>query len=152
MKTVSINLKEDKIYSSQEVPINYILKLDSSFVDMANYLNEDELGVLIQFEHNQTTAILNLTNVSPYVLLFFDDKFNFKGASYSIKSGTGSFTINTQYKNILFVRMPHNLKLNNINNLSHESIGNYNNRIKRSELEEILIHQEATENADGKWD
>ncbi len=116
MKTVFVNLKVGKINSSQEVPINRIIKLDSSFVDMANYIHEDELGVLIQFEHNQTIALLNLTDVSPYVLLFFDDELYFKGASYSIKSGTGSFTIQTQYKNILFLRVPHNLKLNKIIN------------------------------------
>ena len=117
MKTVFISLKEGEINSSQEVPINRIIRLDSSFVDMANYINEGELGVLIQFEHNQTTTILNLTDVSPYVLLFFDDELYFKGASYSIKSGTGSFTFQTQYKNILFLRVPHNLKLNKIINL-----------------------------------
>ena len=118
MKSVFINLKEDEITSSQEVSINSMITLDSSFVDMANYINENQLGVLIQFEHHQTITILNLTDVSPYVLLFFDDELYFKGASYSIKSGTGSFTLQTQYKNILLVRMPHNLKLNKINNLN----------------------------------
>ena len=117
MKTVLINFKEGKINSSSEVLINNIIKLDSSFVDMANYLNEDELGVLVQFEQIQTTTRLHLTDVSPYVLLFFDDEFNFKGASYSIKSGTGSYTIQTQYRNTLFLRVPHNLKLSIIVNL-----------------------------------
>lgn len=113
MKTVFIN-------SSQGVLINCIIKLDSSFVDIANHLNKDELGVLIQFEHNQTITILNLTDVTPYALLFFDDELLFKGASYSTKSDTGNFTIQTQYKNILFVRIPHNLNLNKIINLSYE--------------------------------
>lgn len=120
MKTVFINLKEDNIISSQKIFVNSIIKLDSSFVDMANHLNEDELGVLIQLEHNQTVAILNLTDVTPYVLLFFDDELDFKGSTDSFKSGTGSFTIQTQYKNILFVRIPHNLKLNKIINLRLE--------------------------------
>ncbi|MEH6514133.1 MAG: hypothetical protein V7734_13650 [Maribacter arcticus] len=118
MKTVFINLKEGEINYSQEVLINFIIKLDSSFVDIANYVNENELGVLIQFEHHQTITILNLTDVSPYVLLFFDDELYCKGASYSIKSGTGSFIIQTQYKNILLVRIPHNLKLSKIINLN----------------------------------
>ena len=84
---------------------------------MAKSLNGDELGVLIQFEHKQSTTILNVTDVSPYALLFFDDELSFKGATYSIKSGTGSFIIQTQYKNILFLRVPHNLKLSTIINL-----------------------------------
>ena len=44
----------------------------------------------------------------------FDDELYFNGASYSLNSGSGTFTIQTQYKNILFLRAPHNLKLNQI--------------------------------------
>ena len=120
MKTIIINSKESNIISSQKIFVNSIIKLDSSFVDMANHLNEEELGVLIQPEHNQTLAILNLTGVTSYVLLFFDDELHFKGSTESNKCGTGSFTIQTQYKNILFVRIPHNLELNKIINLCHE--------------------------------
>jgi hypothetical protein len=118
MKTVIINLKEDEIISSKEVPVNCIININSSFVDMSNHLNQDELGALIQFKHNQPSTILNVTDVTPYALLFFDDELCFKGASCSVKSGTGSFNIQTQYNNILFVRMPHNLKLNQIINLN----------------------------------
>ncbi len=119
MKTVFINSKEDENRSSQEVRINSIIKLDASFVDMGNYLNENELGVLIQLQHHQEITLLNLTEVCPYVLLFFGPDLNFKGTSYSLKSGTGSFTLQTQYKNILFLRMPHNLKLNQVINLNY---------------------------------
>ena len=118
MKTLIINLKEDKVIYSQKAPVNCIININSSFVDMSNHLNQDELSALIQFEHNQPTATLNLTDVTPYALLFFDDELCFKGASCSVKSGTGSFYIQTQYKNILFVRMPHNLKLKQIINLN----------------------------------
>jgi hypothetical protein len=118
MKTVIINLKEGEIISSQKITINSIITLDSSFVDMTKYLNEDELGVLIQLDHQRPATLLNLTDVTPYVLLYFNEKLEFKGASYSIKSGSGSFTIQTQFKNILFVRLPHDLKLNQIINLN----------------------------------
>ena len=117
-KQPTIIIIDGKIDSLKEVPINSIINLDSSFVEMANYLGEDESGVLIQFKHQQTITILSLTKVTPYVLLFFDDELNFKGVSYSIRNGTGSFIIQTQYKNILFVRIPHNLKLNKIINLN----------------------------------
>ncbi|WP_033960398.1 hypothetical protein [Psychroserpens jangbogonensis] len=121
MKTVFINLQKDEIKSSQEIPINCIIKIDSSFVDMGQYLNKNELGALILFEHHQIITTLNLTEVTPYVLLFFDANLIFKGASYSLKSGIGRFTLETQYKTILFLRLPHNLKLNTIINLSHDS-------------------------------
>ncbi len=120
MKTVCINFQEDKIKSSQEVPINCIIKIDSSFVDMGQYLNENKLGALILFEHHQLITTLHLTEVCPYVILCFDADLIFKGASYSLKSGTGPFTLQTQYKTILFLRLPHTLKLNTIINLSHD--------------------------------
>jgi len=118
MKTVFINLKEDDIISSQEVPLNYIHKIDSSFVDVINYFKEDELSVLFQLDHNQSNTTLYLTDVSPYILLFFDEELEFKSASYSNKSGSGNFTIQTQYKNILFIRIPYDLKWNKIINLN----------------------------------
>ncbi len=121
MKTVFINSKEDKIISSQEVPINSIIKIDYSFVDMGKYLNKNELGALIQFKHNQTITKVNLTEVCPYLLLVFDGDLNFKGASHSLKSGTGNFTVPTQYKTLLFLRLPHTLQLNTLINLSHDS-------------------------------
>jgi hypothetical protein len=117
MKTVSINSKEGKITSSQNVPIHAIITLDKAFVDTATYLNDDELGVLLQLQHQQPITTLHLTDVTPYVLLYFDEASNYKGAAYSIKSDTGSFTIHTPYKTILFVRLPHDLKLNTIINL-----------------------------------
>jgi len=121
MKTVFIKLKEGVNTSSQELTINSIIRLDSSFVEMTNYLDEGKLSVLIQFEHNQPITTLNLTDVTPYVLLFFDDELYFQGASYSIKNSTGSFTIQTQFRNILFIRTPHYLAINQINKLKHDT-------------------------------
>lgn len=121
MKTVSINSKEGDIKSSQNVSINASITLDVAFVDISRYLNDNELGLLLQLQHQQLITTLHLTDVTPYVLLYFDAALNYKGASYSIKSGTGSFTIQTPYKTILFVRLPHDLKLNTITNLSYEA-------------------------------
>jgi hypothetical protein len=117
MKTVIINLQEGEIQRSQEVRVNSIIPLDASFVDMATYMNESQLGVLIQLHHHQPITTLNLRDVTPYVILFFDDACIYKGAAHSIKSGTGNFSLQTQYKNLLFVRLPHDLKLNQIINL-----------------------------------
>ena len=119
MKTVIINLKEDEIYSSKKISIKPIIRINSSFVDITNYIKEDELNLLILLEHQQPITKLNLTDVTPYVILFFDDELNFKGASHSIKSGDGNFTIQTQYKTILLMRIPHNIKLKNIISLNN---------------------------------
>ncbi len=121
MTTVFINSKAGDITSAQEIPITTSIKLDASFVDMANYINANELSVLVQFEHQQLITLLNLTEVCPYVVLCFDADLMFKEAFYSIKSGTGNFTVPTQYKTLLFLRLPHTLQLNTLINLSHDS-------------------------------
>lgn len=117
MKTVFLNLKEGNKTNSKAFPINDMMSLDGSFIDIANYLDKDTLGTLIHFKQQQISH-LNLTKVSPYILLFFDENLIYKGATHSINSGTGSFNIQTQYKFILFIRIPHDLKLNDIISLN----------------------------------
>ena len=120
MKTVIIKLKEDEIIYSQKVPVNCIININSSFVDISNHLHKDDLGALVQFEHNKTISILNLTDVTPYILLFFDNELCFKGASYSLNKERASYMLQTEYKTILFIKYPNNLRLNNIEKLSYE--------------------------------
>ena len=120
MKTVFINLQEGDIKSAQETPINAIITIDKSFIDMTDYIDDDTLGVLLQLQHHQPITTLHLTDVTPYVLLCFDEALHYQGAAYSLKSGTGPFMIHTPYKTLLFVKHPHNLKLNTITKLSHD--------------------------------
>ena len=115
-ETLTIKLSGNN--TVQHINVNFIFTIKSSFIDINKYLHENEESILIRNESNNNTTIIDLTNVTPYVLLFFDDDLYFKGASYSIKSGNGSYTIKTEYKNILFVRIPHSLKLNSINKLN----------------------------------
>jgi len=117
MKTVFLNLKEGEKNFSKALLVNDIITLDASFIDMGNYLNKDTVGALIHFNSQQIIQ-LNLTKASPYILLFFDDSLLFKGATHSIGSGTGSFSIQTEYKHILFAKIPHGLKLNTIISLN----------------------------------
>jgi hypothetical protein len=105
-------------HTVQHIPVEFIFTLKSSFIDINKYLSGNEEAVLIQNKSNNSTSLLNLTNVTPHVLLFFDDELYYKGASYSINSGSGSFTIQTQFKNILLIRAPHTLKLNQIISLN----------------------------------
>lgn len=121
MKTISINSKKGEITSSHNVPIHTIIMLDVVFVDMTTYLKDNQLGVLLQLQHQQPITSLHLTDVTPCVLLYFDTDSNYKGAAYSIKSGAGAFTIHTPFKSILFVRLPHDLKLNTITKLGYDA-------------------------------
>ena len=117
MKTIFIKLKDGNRTSSKAITINDRITLNESFVDMVNYLDKDTVGLLVHFKHQQI-SLLNLTKVSPYILLFFDENLIYKGATHSIKNGSGNYIIQTQYKLILFIKAPHDLKLEDIISLS----------------------------------
>ena len=91
--------------------------VDSTFIEVRLFSKGKEEAMLFRLSHTSINTFLNLTDVSPYAILFFDEKLKFKGASQSIKSCEGSFSIQTQYKTILFVRHPNRLKLNDLTKL-----------------------------------
>ena len=117
MKTVLIISKEGNTTSSQKVPVQDIFRLDDSFVDIANYLNDDRVGALFHFTHGQIKSLLNLTKVTPYTLVFFDEDLIFTGVTQSISNGMGDFAIQTQARFVLFVPLPHALQMNHIINI-----------------------------------
>jgi hypothetical protein len=119
MRTVFLILKEGNKTSSKAIKVNDVITLDKSFIDMSDYLGKETVCALIHFKDKQISQ-LSLTKVSPYTLLFFDEFEIYKGATHSINNQSGSFSIQTQYKYILFIRMPHNLTLNNIMSLNTE--------------------------------
>ena len=119
MKTLLLNLKEGDSISSRTLPIHDFLTLETSFIDVVNYLDKGAQNTFVQFNHSQN-SYLNVTNVSPYMLLFFDEDQEYIGTSLSIKSGSGSSIIVTHYKYVLFVKMPHDLKLNHIHSFQIE--------------------------------
>lgn len=114
MKTINvISIVEGKI-SSTQLSIKNIIQLESSFVDVKNHLYKNDSGILIRLNHYHRNTTLNLSEISPYALLFFDDKLEYKGASYSIKKSNGEYIIKTQFKIILLIKTPHKLKITNI--------------------------------------
>ena len=102
----------------QEVLVKSMYTLESAFIDVNRYIKDNDEGLLIRIKNKTGTSIINLTNVSPYVILFFEENLEFKGASYSLNSGTGSYCIQTQYKTVLFIKHPNTIKLNKIEHLS----------------------------------
>jgi hypothetical protein len=118
-----LNIKSVKLIGHwtdqvQHKSINYSFSLCSSFINMQKYLVDEEDAVLIINESKSINTVISLTGISPYMILFFDDELKFKGASYSIQKGNGDFRITTTYKHFLFVRMPHDLKLDIIKHLA----------------------------------
>ncbi len=119
MKTVSLNLKVGDKTVVKAIPIDDRITLDTPFVDIAQYLHKDSLGLFIHIT-SQHIVQLHLTKVSPYILLFFDDALQYTGATHSISSGTGTFTIQTAYKHVLFLKLPHDVAGQTILSLNRE--------------------------------
>ena len=97
-----------------ELPIKSFFNIKSSFINLNDIIREDEESILIRIDHSDITTTINLTNISPYVVLCFDETLNFKGASYSIKRNSGAYAIQTQYKTLLFIKHPNNIKFNEL--------------------------------------
>ena len=77
-------------------------------------LHEGTSPLYLEIDHQQVNTLLELSKVSPFVLLYFNEKLDFTGASYSINNGNGSFGINTQAKKILFLNHPITFKLEEV--------------------------------------
>jgi len=89
-------------------------------LDMTAILNVKQNVCLLKIRHSKTNTLLDLTHVSPYALLFFNEKLEFCGASYRLNKLGTCYMLQTAYKTILFVKHPHNLKLNTLTKLSHD--------------------------------
>lgn len=60
-------------------------------------------GVFIQVTHDQLNTQLDLGGVAPAVVLQFDEQGVFTGASLSLGTSTGSFSLVTQSKRLLIL-------------------------------------------------
>ena len=96
-----------------------LIETELAFLDMTSIINFKQKVLLLKIRHSKTNTIMNLTHVVPYVLLFFNEKLEFCGASYSLNKEGASYLLQTEYKTILFVKHPNKLMLSTINNLSH---------------------------------
>ena len=98
-----------------------LIETELAFLDVKSLLNFKQKVVLLKIRHSKTNTILDLTNTTPYALLFFNENLEFCGASYSLKKEGASYMLQTEYKTILFVKHPNRLELTNINKLSYEA-------------------------------
>ena len=115
---VKLHFKNDYILY---VYIDSIVDLDLDFIDVKSHTKGDKKALLFRLSHSKVNTQLNLADVTPYVLIYFDELLEFKGASYSIKSGEGNFTIQTQYKTILLLKLPIDFELNTIKRIDYDN-------------------------------
>lgn len=112
-KLAQITLKD-----TTQVRLDVVVKKTPNALINVHEVLADNETLFLEIEHLQINTHLELSNVSPYVLLYFDNEFSFIGAAYSINELGNSFGIITQVKKILFIKFPIEFQLNTLVNIS----------------------------------
>jgi hypothetical protein len=71
----------------------------------------------LEIEHQQINTLLELSKISPFVLLYFDEELLFIGAAFSLNGSQSPFGISTQAKKILLLHYPTDFVLEEVTKL-----------------------------------
>lgn len=94
-----------------------VKKTNDTFVKVYD-LQDGTSPLFLEIKHKQINTVLELTKVSPFVLLYFDDDLKFTGAAYSLNGSDSSFGVGTLYKKILLLNYPISFVLEDVLNLT----------------------------------
>ena len=72
----------------------------------------------LEIEHQQINTLLELSKISPFVLLYFDEELIFIGAAFSLNGSQSPFGISTQAKKILLLHYPTDFVLEEVAKLT----------------------------------
>ena len=82
-----------------------VKKTNDTFVKVHD-LQDGTSPLFLEIEHQQINTVLELSKVSPFVLLYFDEELQFTGAAYSLNGSDSSFAVSTLFKKILLLHYP----------------------------------------------
>lgn len=94
--TLFFRSNQDQVYQ-----VRSLISADTTLVVQAH--PENPQGIFIQLTHEQLNTQLDLGGVAPAVVLQFDEQQVFTGASLSLGTSTGSFSLVTQSKRLLIL-------------------------------------------------
>ncbi len=109
-----LTLKDETSLSFETIPVD----VKQNYFKTKPLQNYSSTHFFLSIVHNQLNTFIDLTAFEPCVILFFDDNLIFEGASYYSISSTSFYCIQTQSKNILIVKLPIELPLNSLLNIS----------------------------------
>ncbi|TFV94502.1 hypothetical protein E4S40_10805 [Algoriphagus kandeliae] len=113
MKTVQYPQKLNLYFRNGEirkVQVQEYITLDS-IVRVADFLNEQDQIILFSFIHSRLNVQLDLNGVSSHIVLQFDGKMEFEGASLSLGKSEGSFGIQVQARHVLILPFDRDFKI-----------------------------------------
>ena len=97
---------------TQVVTVNSWITEDTSLVVKAQ--EAPFQGLLIQTTHEQLNTQLDLGGIAPAVILQFDERQQFTGASLSLGTTSGSFGLVTQSKQLLILPFDENFPISQL--------------------------------------
>jgi hypothetical protein len=111
--SLQITLKDHAVIQLEAT----VKKTNDTFLKV-HELQEAQQPLFLEIEHSQINTLLELSKVSPFVLLYFDESLHFTGASYSLNGSQSPFGISTQTKRILVVHYPIAFQLEDVKSLT----------------------------------
>jgi hypothetical protein len=112
-KLLQITLKDNS-----QITIETMVKSTSDTFIKVHEFQEAETPLLLNIQHPKINSLLELSNVAPFVLLYFDDTNTFSGASYSLNGFKNQFGISIQAKKLLALPFPIAFKLEEVVSLT----------------------------------
>lgn len=119
MNTHAITIKFENNY--QTLPAK-ALEIDFSSAIVHNYGIINNQSYFLSVKHQQLNTILDLTGITAYQLIYFDENQNFSGASFSLGSQNHLFSIQTTAKHILMIPFEERINLEKLEEISIESM------------------------------
>lgn len=114
----------DVFFNDQtSLQIEGVVKKTSDTFLKVHELQDEALPLFLEIEHQQVNTLLELTKVYPFVLLYFIEEagiLKFKGATFNLNEFEKPFTVNTQYKKILFLHYPIFFKLEEVSHITYD--------------------------------
>lgn len=100
-KSLQITLKNQALIKIEAT----VKKTNDTFLKV-HELQDGISPLYLEIEHQQINTLLELSKISPFVLLYFDEELIFIGAAFSLNGSQSPFGISTQAKKILLLHYP----------------------------------------------
>ncbi len=82
------------------------ISIESEGFDANLLLNKEDKYFLLEKNHQVITTTINLTKVTPYILLQFNNKKEFTGATFSLNTQQSPFSIKALAEYFLLIPYP----------------------------------------------
>lgn len=108
------NLKDKTTLHFETLPVI----VTENYVKIKPLINFNTNSFFISISHDQLNTFIDLTGFEPCVILYFSDDQIFEGASYYSEASDSFYCIQTQSKNIVIAKLPIEVPLNSLLNIS----------------------------------